>query len=306
MKKVRIARERDDERDRKDREQRERDRVAKEKQEEADRIAREKKEEADRIAREKKEEADREERKYIMEMIAGKNFQTYKRTAWVRSPEKYNTPLTTVGGGQAHKTNGVAVPPCRKSEILDTHVRNIDNPQKWDAEVNRQHNIENKTRENDFSGKFPENGKLENTFNEYEMQTSTGQKEALIVPEDKETKFIVRAFPRKNREILVQYEKPNVGIQFPFDNELFVSAVRIKKTKRDKRNIKRTYNEAMQSKMVDTGVQIRFNDDLLFCANDKIEKSRDEKRSVKKRQNLEIQPAVAKNKKSWMGCALIT
>ena len=52
----------------------------------------------------------------------------------------------------------------------------------------------------------------------------------------------------------------------------------------------------MQSKMVDTGVQIRFNDDLLFCANDKIEKSRDEKRSVKKR-HLEIQPAVAKNQK---------
>ena len=58
-------------------------------------------------------------------------------------------------------------------------------------------NIENKTRENDFSGKFPENGKLENTFNEYETLTSTGQNETLIVPKKNETRFIVRDFPRK-------------------------------------------------------------------------------------------------------------
>ena len=60
------------------------------------------------------------------------------------------------------------MPPCRKNEILDTRVQNIDNPQKWDAEVKRPQNIENKTRVNDFSGKFPENGKLENIFDECE------------------------------------------------------------------------------------------------------------------------------------------
>jgi hypothetical protein len=112
--------------------------------------------------------------------------------------------LTTGGGGPAHKTNWEAAPPCRKSEILDTRVQNIDNPQKRDAEVKRQHNIENKTRENDFSGKFAENRKLENSFNEYETLTSTIQNETLIVPKKNETKFIVRAFPHKVREILVQ------------------------------------------------------------------------------------------------------
>jgi hypothetical protein len=42
----------------------------------------------------------------------------------------------------------------------------------------------------------------------------------------------------------------------------------------------------------------------IFCANNKIDKCRDEKRSVKKRQNLEIQPAVAKNKKTLDGLCL--
>ena len=98
----------------------------------------------------------------------------------------------------------------------------------------------------DFGDIFAENRKLENTFNEYETLTSTGQNEALIVPEDKETKFIVRVFPRKVREILVEYEKPNVRVQFPFDDEIFVSAVRIKKTKREKKDIKRNYNKERQ------------------------------------------------------------
>jgi hypothetical protein len=51
--------------------------------------------------------------------------------------------------------------------------------------------------------------------------------------------------------------------------------------------------------MADTAVKKRFNDELLFCANDKIEKSEKEQINAKQRQNLEIQPQVAKNKKKF-------
>jgi hypothetical protein len=133
----------------------------------------------------------------------------------------------------------------------------------------------------DFGDIFPENRKLENTFNEYETLTSTVQNETLIVPENKETKFIVRAFPRKVREILVEYEKPNVGVQFPFDDEIFVSLVRVKRTKREKKYAERNYNKEMESKMVDTGVQFRFHDDL-FNATTKENKTNREKRDIKR------------------------
>ena len=41
------------------------------------------------------------------------------------------------------------------------------------------------------------------------------------MPETNEKKFIVRAFPREVREILGPYEKPIVGNQFPFDDEIY-------------------------------------------------------------------------------------
>ena len=47
-------------------------------------------------------------------------------------------------------------------------------------------------------------------------------------------------------------------------------------------NIKSNYNKEMRSKIMDTGVQFKFNDDLI-CAIEKF--------------NVWIQPAVAKNKK---------
>ena len=68
---------------------------------------------------------------------------------------------------------------------------------------------------------------------------------------------------------------------------------REKEMKQEQRNIKRNYNKEVQAKEVDTGVQFRFNYDLM-CAIGKFEKSRDEKRNAKKRQNLEIRPAVAR------------
>jgi hypothetical protein len=111
-----------------------------------------------------------------------------------------------------------------------------------DAELRRPHNIENRTCENDFSKFLFENRKLQNTYTEYEISTSIYQGETLTVPEKKDTKFILRAFPRKVREILVQYEKPNVGIQFPLDNEIFVSAVKVKNTKKETKDAKRNYN----------------------------------------------------------------
>jgi len=33
-------------------------------------------------------------------------------------------------------------------------------------------------------------------------------------------------------------KKPNIGIQFPFNDELFVYAVKVKKTKREKKDSK--------------------------------------------------------------------
>ena len=70
--------------------EREKDRQERERKEVADRIAREKKEEADRIAREKKEEADREERKYIMEMIAGRNSQKPQKSSTIEVMQAVN------------------------------------------------------------------------------------------------------------------------------------------------------------------------------------------------------------------------
>ena len=57
-------------------------------------------------------------------------------------------------------------------------------------------------------------------------------------------------------------------VQFRFHDDLFNATTKEKKTKREKRDIKRSYNEIIQSKIVDTGVQIRYNVDLLFCTND--------------------------------------
>jgi len=68
-----------------------------------------------------------------------------------------------------------------------------------------------------------------------------------------------------------------------------------KKTKKEKRNLKMNYNKQIQSKIEDTEVQFRFNDDLM-CVIEKFEKGRDEKRNDKKRQNWQIQCAVVENK----------
>ena len=46
----------------------------------------------------------------------------------------------------------------------------------------------------------------------------------------------------------------DTGVQFRFHDDLFNATTKEKKTKREKRDIKRSYNEVMQSKMVDPGV----------------------------------------------------
>jgi hypothetical protein len=77
------------------------------------------------------------------------------------------------------------------------------------------HNFENKKCETDPPGKFSENNKLQNTRNEYETPKSTYQNETLAVLDKNGNKFIVGAFPRKVRKILVQYEKLNSGDPIP-------------------------------------------------------------------------------------------
>ena len=52
-----------------------------------------------------------------------------------------------------------------------------------------------------------------------------------------------RAFPRKVREILVQYEKSNLGIQFPFEEDLFDTTVKEKKYKARKGILNTIRNE---------------------------------------------------------------
>ena len=64
-------------------------------------------------------------------------------------------------------------------------------------------------------------------------------------------------------------------IQFPSDKDLFNATAKEKKTKRGERNIKRKYNRGMQSKMVNTGIQLKLNDDL-FCTIEKDEKTEKE------------------------------
>ena len=68
------------------------------------------------------------------------------------------------------------------------------------------------------------------------------QDKALSVPEKKENKFIVHAFPRKFLEIFGPYEKLNVATQFPFDEDLFSSSLKIKTTKRENKDSKRNKN----------------------------------------------------------------
>ena len=69
-------------------------------------------------------------------------------------------------------------------------------------------------------------------------------------------------------------------IQLPFDEDLFNTTA--KEKKKEKRNIKRKYNKEMQSKMVDSGFQFRFNDHL-FCRINRAEKSEKEKKEYKKK-----------------------
>ena len=68
--------------------------------------------------------------------------------------EIYTTSLTRGEGGPTHKTKRQAKPPCQKNEMLDTPVENVDNPEKWDAEVTLPHIIENKMRKIGFSENF--------------------------------------------------------------------------------------------------------------------------------------------------------
>ena len=106
-----------------------------------------------------------------------------------------------------------------------------------DAEVARPHDIENKTREIDFSGKFSNNSKLQNTCNEYETPTSICQNEELIVPEKTRIDSLYLLFLVKFEKFYTiwrKYEKPNVANQFPFNDDLFNITTKEKKTKRQK------------------------------------------------------------------------
>jgi len=53
--------------------------------------------------------------------------------------------------------------------------------------------------------------------------------------EKKDKKFILPFFLCKVQEILVLYEKPDVGIQFPFDEDLFNTMAKKKQKKTKER-----------------------------------------------------------------------
>jgi hypothetical protein len=72
----------------------------------------------------------------------------------------------------------------------------------------------------------------------------------------------------------------DTGVQFRFHDNLFNGTQKKRKNKKDKRNIKRSYNEEMPSKIVDTGFHFKFNDDF-FAAFEKVEKSKKEKKMQK-------------------------
>jgi len=115
--------------------------------------------------------------------------------------------------------------------MLDVPVKNLDNLVKFDVEVARKSNIENKTCYIYFSGKFSENNKFHNTYNKYTAPTSW-----LLCQKKKENKFIIQAFARKIRNILVQYKKINL----PFNSHLRkIYSILLTKEKKTKREMKK-------------------------------------------------------------------